>query len=792
MESKSSDKRHALLIFNLFMIILLSVILIPSVNAFQGINITHAYSFEECLATGGAIDSITDNQANLSLVGNIENVSGVKGCARQNSLGTKAYYLNSTAVARFNWSDTYPYTVSLWLNNLGSVNDTNPESATQLGTRSLDYTVKVAKYNGKEYVGMSNVNTITTSSLPNNNTWVNIIAVVESGRLLIYYNGVLQGNNTDAYRTILTNYTNIKIFSDSTNTRGFKGAVDEVYYFKGQPTTQDIADLSSGNSTSFYPFMLPSRTYTTLLWSPTDINSTTFIQVNYTLNVSSSDTTYPTATATLFWRIVQSLMPCSIYYQKSCHAVNNTYYNKTMTKVNNQSYFAQLDDNDVFPGYYPYDDSFIEASPKQNYTSYTNNNIKFNIYNFTTYTGQLFLSTEFNAINLSGGNPIGIYYCNSSYTSGTPVTNTNCELQDSFIPDNLLNLFHEHGLNSSHFVVPLQPTIPKTQLSYIIFATVGTAANGYRFRYSLNSSYDNTSFNIGQFNSWSSTNFIFDMHIHQFLGSDYIQLFANYSDNESIKSTSNIITDFFNITQYAPSAPIFINPSCNEKFPISTDNQTIFFNWTRSVDLNNDSVNYNLTLTNGAVSYMRYTPNTSLNWSINLSAGDWSFGLYACDAFACDRTIGCSLNICTSSYIKRIEPCVNNVRLISYYDANSCGSGLGLPADDNLTESCISPPVDVRLGLPDSIYLIAILITLLVISLKIALYSQGIWKSALILSGLLLAGISFVLMDYVRSGITSFSTSLVIISYAIFSLLGIVSIILVISGFVLLFNFEKK
>lgn len=239
------------------LILLVIIILCSSgVLALEGLTATHIYMFNDC-GTGNTPDNITAyGQTNLTPIGTIYNTTGINGCARGSSGGTSGkFWRLENATVPFNWSDTYPFTVSYWVYTNGTIKDTNPEAMIDWTTRGSLYKIYIHRYNNRTVIGSSNVNTITTSNLEYHN-WVNIIAVkTDATHYLIYYNGALQGNNTDAYNTVLYNYTTLRLLADTDNTRGFNGVMDEVYFFKGRPSTNDITQLkNSSNPLAFYPF----------------------------------------------------------------------------------------------------------------------------------------------------------------------------------------------------------------------------------------------------------------------------------------------------------------------------------------------------------------------------------------------------------------------------------------------------------------------------------------------------------------------------------------------------------
>ena len=95
------------------------------------------------------------------------------------------------------------------------------------------------------------------------------------------------------------------------------------------------------------------------------------------------------------------------------------------------------------------------------------------------------------------------------------------------------------------------------------------------------------------------------------------------------------------------------------------------------------------------------------------------------------------------------------------------------------------------LNIDNSFILLCILITLIVISLRIAYKSVGKWKAMISISGILIGILSAIIIDLIRSNITTYSSILVISIYTICSIMIIVSLIMFIMGWIYLFSQEK-
>ena len=534
----------------------------------------------------------------------------------------------------------------------------------------------------------------------------------------------------------------------------------------------------------------------TLNKSVENINVSTVQTINFTAIIySDNETGYNTSNNTgayteLNYKIVTGLNECAEYTQKECTKQNNTYTTMNMTKILNNSFYSILSDTQIFPAYYPFDKNFIRNNLGLNYSVDVNSLVKFNIFNMSISTENYLISLEIDALNDTGSQSLGIYYCNSSYITGNPSTKNTCELVDNF---NGESSKHFHPPFSNHFTIPYQvQNIAKTQISYIIFDTQSNPTNAWLFRYVTNISYDNTSFSTGNGISWDNSSNIFDIHLHQYLDTDYITAYAKYYDNLSNNNISNIILDYYDYIAQPPSATDFIIPDCGNSstytFTVTNEtNTTIPFEWLESFSVNNESITYDLYLYKNIYSKTLLTANNSnltFNFSTNSNylSGNYYIQIYSCDSInLCDNHIHeCQLNLCQNSYKRTTESCLNNIRLINYTDENSCSEQYNLPSDTELYEDCQSPAQKIDFTINAELYFHIIIILLMLLFLRIGIMSEGKVKGMMSISGVLfiIYGIIFSLYIYNDLNINVTYYFIANITTALFILIGVLLTIL--------------
>ena len=463
-----------------------------------------------------------------------------------------------------------------------------------------------------------------------------------------------------------------------------------------------------------------------------DINISNTDPFNFTATVTSNNMTRWNTTNNsqsymeLNYKLVTGLSDCALYYQTECIHLNNTNKIMNMTKLLNDSFYSTLYDTEYFPAYYPFDYSFIRNTEGGNHSIYNNNYIKFNIYNFSVSAEQFVLTIEFDGENSTTGfQPLNIWYCNSSYIDGNPAILNTCELMDSFNPEE--HPRHEHNPFGRHYSIPyIIQNVAKTQTSYILFLSQSTPVNQWVFRYVENITYDNSSFNIGNYNSWNPSARVFDIHIHPFLENDYIEAYSKYYDNATYSNVSNTIIDYYNFTPFPPSATIFTYPDCDNSSTLeytiaNGTNSTIFFEWLPSIDLNNDTIYYDLEMYRGITEYIikEELNVTNYTWSLNSDlgvSGYYTPKIYSCDATSCDFSfMNCDINLCLNSYVRNVAPCVDGVKLISFSDENSCSEEYNLPESSGTYEDCTSTTDTQLENISDNIRLVFMSIIMLLL-----------------------------------------------------------------------------
>lgn len=544
-------------------------------------------------------------------------------------------------------------------------------------------------------------------------------------------NGVtyINGSSYNASGGMLRNQQNTDIYLGRKGSGNyFAGRIYQVMLYDRQITNPEIEQLWSGgtpltcnnllSNTSNASNATITPTYNLTLLSVPLINTTTR-SINVTLSVIANNTNLTGDYATIYYKLYTSLNNnCAIFYQNTC-ILNDNILNKNMTRINSTFFNTSFDEDDYIPSYFPFNISIIHDTGHNIDTIYKNNNILWNISNFSTQATQYNILFDADVVNqTTTTTPLSFYYCNNSYNGNTkPETDNNCVLANS-MDVNVSYQKHNERKSKYQTIVLGINGINKTQQSYIIMRNSAVVSNlGWTSEYiNGTTTYDNKSFKIcSDIFICSPTSRIYDIHIHPFVSSDYFSIYAILYDNGS-SNTSITIQQYLNLTPFKPTSP-FVNSPCNIMITIDRKNNvSLFFNWTQSFSINNLTLYYNLTIyPNSNNSFIAgYLNTTFYNWSfINYTNGTYFPDIYVYDTIGqFNRRIGvnCQFEICENTWVKTLQPCINYVRIINYTDSNKCNMAYNIPSDEGTYETCTIPTNQDLLNIYNGILFIGVVI----------------------------------------------------------------------------------
>lgn len=609
------NKKNKRTTFNILAVIIILLNCITIANALSTNNVTAYYPL------GNYTDIVNGN--NIVEARSLVNTSTCK-------IGD-CYYFNATNKSHANVSDsnsldlTGNYTINVWI-KLDS-NSTSMYIVTKQALSSYpSYSLGLRYSSGYQIASYTASDEVYSSTIGlNTNEWYMITEShcgASSGQHLWYKNGALVSTSTVANPTAGTQKLGIGRWMD--NNYYVNGTMDELAIWKDKClNASEIAELYNSGAGRAYPFTIPENASTINFVSqdPSDITTSNLFgtRLNITYNVTD-------ASANLSTIKLNYTLPNNEYVNGT--SAPNNYYEIYTQNNSNISYSWLLNDNRVYPATYNYNETIMEATPHNEITQSSTNNLwsieLLNVNNSKAYNQYELM------INSTGNTEI--FYCNSSYSTGNPAINTNCVLINTFS-----STTYNHSHNQSYhnvFSLPINTTTGKigniavTSTSYFIIKPLGTSIVNLGY---INISSRNNAFKQSTNNgaTWTSNNTLtIDSHLHQYNLNDYIEYNACYSNATTTTCTSTR-TDTYNLTPLPPSSPNIITP-INQNYPYNTT-LTINYSASQGYTTGINITSYNMSLLNSDFSFNKTinASTTSLTQTFNASnISNFSTGTY--------------------------------------------------------------------------------------------------------------------------------------------------------------------
>lgn len=594
------------------------------------------WSFDE---TTGQIshNNITTNPDNFTGIGTFTGTGKVGSALWFN--GASSYSsINTTYIQDYynmSWALKQQFAMSIWFKS-----DRTSLGAQYEGiyntNKGGDNGISLIRNSGESqfYVYPQPSGAVTYTGTITPGTWYNVILNYDrlNGNVSVYVNGVFVGGNvgvdmpTKTHGLQLGTFRFLQYF--------FNGSIDEFGIWNRTLNASEIAQLAGGDyytnfsspttpaglnaNVTFYN-QTPSNLTTTnaitlnltLLYNMSQMNITNAL-VNYTINASFGNGNY--------WITTNGSV------ERQGWILSDFQYTNSST-----TYTLWTDADNLFPASYNIEHELM-INTSHSFISLSGNNLAMTtIYNMSTSAINSFYEMM---INTTGS--CNVYYCNSSYSSGNPLTNTNCILLKTFL--NVTSFNHTHGLYSRHNLIPFTINNSKignigvSQTSYIIAKDISGICDIGDVALMTKTDTTKTSSNNG--NTWTNQVYTLDGHLHQFLADkDYLQYQA-CSSNGTIICESVLHTDIFDKTGLAPLPVEWINPPkvrINYNFS-NTINAWILLNYTSGfVNGNQTMLYYNISIYDSNYNFVSVKANNSLNLTYNLSLYGLSLGFYKVD-----------------------------------------------------------------------------------------------------------------------------------------------------------------
>lgn len=300
-----------------------------------------------------------------------------------------------------------------------------------------------------------------------------------------------------------------------------------------------------------------------------------------------------------------------------------------------------VDNNDVYPATYNFNEKLMESYAKSDYDLDLNGEfVKIKILNISHDSNYTFL--EINAHNQSGlSGTLRIYYCNASYASGN-VLLLSSPCVEFYALANTQPYNHTHGANSQHWIIPFSFNLTSHRIGSVYvnngtgyFLLRGRFLNGWNIKYISNVSRTDTiqtTQNSGT--SWSNLSGTVDAHMHQYDGSEYFRYFACANSTENSQNCTGERSDLLEIGGLPPTAPYVFSPFNDTVYRFN-----VSINYTASFSPNNyEIVFYNISLLDENTTFVKTiisnnSGNLNYTWDrTGTNGGNYTIRVTACDS----------------------------------------------------------------------------------------------------------------------------------------------------------------
>jgi hypothetical protein len=435
--------------------------------------------------------------------------------------------------------------------------------------------------------------------------------------------------------------------------------------------------------------------------TPSDINTLNLYSNGVNISFNISDVVGVNASSVKFYFKTNNSASDISYYVNGTPFIgffNNSITNQSIISPTNWT--TQLDDNDVYPAKFNINQDVMENTNHAIVPMGANGATKIeflNVSNATQYN-----VFEFMANSSVAATSLFVFYCNSTYTTGTLATNTNCIQFGSIAGTPNFNISNSL-LNSSKYqliALTINTTTGKasnsvqiTPTSYFVLDKIGGSAtpwNVYNIPLGSRATTSQTSGNNG--GAWTSQTYTVDAHLHQYQGTDTFYYYTSAGDTSGNNNLSLLRSDLLQQGGLSPSAPHVSIPA-NQSYA-----GFINISYLAAISPNGYSISfYNITLANTDESYNKtIVTNNSLNLSYYWNTSGTPDGSYLVKVVATDNISQTSFDFSENFIIDNTNPSISF----------SCAP-LNVVSGDTITCSCSG--TDATSGVASTVYTSSIL-----------------------------------------------------------------------------------
>jgi hypothetical protein len=511
-----------------------------------------------------------------------------------------------------------------------------------------------------------------------NQTWYQVAFVANSSGIYYYRNGV-RVNFSTSTANASNSVNNLQIgkinIADSDSP---VGQIDEIGIWNRSLSDAEISNLYNGGTGTYYQLNNFSA-ITFLNQSPSDVTSINVIGNPLNISYYISTPSVNLSRVLLGFKVNRSDIDGSYYINGSI--ANLGFANYSYTYNSSSNFYWIFDDNDVYPATYNFNEDAMELTSKSFFTEGATFLASVELLNISSIKNYSFFELNVKNNSASAG-VMTVYYCNSTYNTGTVSSNNNCYAFGSILPSQIVNHTHTGAGNSSHYVLTLPintttgkvGTVVMTNRSFFIYG-----ANAWNVAYITNVTRANasrTTNNNG--NAWSALGGTFDAHLHQFNGLDSIYYYASSYDNLAVNLTSDIRSDQLQLISLPPSSPVVISP-INAIY-----GKSVNITYNPSISLLGSILYYNISLQDANLTYNQsIRANNSLNLTYIWNTTNIQTGFYYIKVWAYDSNGLSSYGLSQLFLIDNIYPNVTLLNPLSFGNVTDLNGNYSAKVKDN-------------------------------------------------------------------------------------------------------------
>lgn len=412
--------------------------------------------------------------------------------------------------------------------------------------------------------------------------WYDMVCMRNGTNISLWVNGSLANSLVHAdVANNIDNANSLRVGTDFAAGEHFTGLIDDVRWYNYTLSALEISNLYA-----YDDLAAPSTDITFTRDSQTPADLVTFAVVDPGLSANYTITNGNGTVA--FYHKTNDSTSDQLYYVNGTLTGGWTTEHTTLAGT----YGWHTNENGIYPASYNYNETTMEGTAKSA-VSCTTSNQWARVQLLNVSSSKQYGYIEWMANRTAGALPF--WYCNSSYSTGSPSTSGNCAQFGTAADGTAYN--HTHGANSFHQAIPFTivsgkiNSVAVTDTSYLLVH--GSPSNTVKAWYAALTSRPNaaqSSTNDGS--TWTNVTGTFDAHIHQFNLNTTFYYKAEACNATACYNDTTTYSDDMGYAPLPPNAPSVTAPVNNTHY-----NGIVNVTWNNATSPTNATIDhYNIYL----------------------------------------------------------------------------------------------------------------------------------------------------------------------------------------------------